>query len=63
MTALKVPNEPHVLDAEAVAALMAVRPETGLSPPDVHERLSRMGPNRLPQPLARSPWNVLLAQF
>jgi Ca2+-transporting ATPase len=63
VTALKAPAQPHALDAEAVAAVMEVRPEAGLSAADALERLSRMGPNRLPQPRARSPWNVLLAQF
>ena len=54
---------PHTLDAEVVAALLEVRPETGLSAQQALERLSRVGPNRLPQAPARSPWRVLLAQF
>ena len=54
---------PHTLDADAVAALLDVRPETGLSAQEALARLSRVGPNRLPQAPARSPWRVLLAQF
>ncbi|WP_200822607.1 cation-translocating P-type ATPase [Caballeronia arationis] len=54
---------PHTLDAEAVAVLLDVRPETGLSGQEALERLSRVGPNRLPQAPPRSPWSVLLAQF
>ena len=54
---------PHTLDAEAVAALLDVRPEAGLTAQEALARLSRVGPNRLPQAPARSPWRVLLAQF
>jgi len=54
---------PHTLDAEAVAAVLAVRPASGLSAQEALERLSRVGPNRLPQAPARSPLRVLLAQF
>lgn len=63
VTQSKEPVAPHTLDAEAVAALLAVRPETGLSAQEALERLSRAGANRLPQASARSPWRVLLAQF
>jgi len=51
------------LEAAVVAALLRVRPETGLSGNEAVERLSRVGPNRLPQGHARSPWHVLLGQF
>ncbi len=54
---------PHVLDAEAVAILLAVRPASGLGADEARERLARAGPNRLPQAPPRSPWRVLLAQF
>ncbi len=63
MTEANAPVAPHTLDAEAVAALLEVRPETGLSARQALERLARAGPNRLPQGPARSPWRVLLAQF
>ena len=63
MTPIEAPTAPHTLDAEAVAALLAVRPESGLSAEEACERLSRAGPNLLPQAPARSPWMVLLAQF
>ena len=63
VTEPKAPVAPHTLDAEAVAALLEVRPETGLSAQEALERLSRVGPNLLPQAPARSPWRVLLAQF
>ena len=63
MTEPNAPVAPHTLDAEAVAALLEVRPETGLSAQQALERLARAGPNRLPQVPARSPWRVLLAQF
>ena len=51
------------MTADAVAAQLAVRAEAGLSAQQALERLSRVGPNRLPQAPARSPWRVLLAQF
>lgn len=57
------PVAPHTLDAEMVAALLGVQPETGLSNREALERLSRVGANRLPQVAARSRWRVLLAQF
>ena len=63
VTEPKAPVAPHTLDAEAVAALLAVSPDTGLSAREALERLSRVGPNRLPQAPARSPLRVLLAQF
>jgi len=63
MTPTQSPVAPHTLDADAVAALLEVRPETGLSAQEALARLSRVGPNRLPQAPARSPWRVLLAQF
>ncbi len=63
MTEPKAPVDPHTLNAAAVAALLSVRPETGLSAREALERLSLAGPNRLPQAPARSPWKVLLAQF
>ena len=63
VTEPNAPVAPHTLDAEAVAALLEVRPETGLSAQQALERLARVGPNRLPQAPARSPWRVLLAQF
>lgn len=63
MTAPKTLTGPHTLDADAVAALLNVRLETGLSAKDALERLSQFGPNRLPQAPVRSPWRVLLAQF
>ena len=63
MPATETPATPHTLDAAAVAALLAVRPDTGLSAKDALERLARVGPNRLPQAPGRSPWRVLLAQF
>jgi len=59
----KVPLVPHTLDIQAVAALLNVRPETGLSAQEARERLSRVGRNCLPQAPARPPWRVLLAQF
>ena len=63
MTQTQAPVASHTLDAEVVAALLEVRPEIGLSAHEAIERLSRVGPNRLPQAPARSPWRVLLAQF
>ena len=54
---------PHTLDAEVVATRLVVRPEFGLSAQEALARLSRVGPNQLPQVPARSPWQVLLAQF
>ena len=53
----------HTLDADAVAELLVVRPGIGLSAREALVRLMRMGPNRLPQTPARTPWRVLLAQF
>ena len=63
MTPTEAPTAPHTLDAEAVAASLGVRPGSGLSVQEAFERLSRAGPNLLPQAPARSPWRVLLAQF
>ena len=63
MTPTEAPTAPHTLDAEAVAASLGVRPESGLSAQEAFERLSRAGPNLLPQAPTRSPWRVLLAQF
>ena len=57
------PVPPHALTAEAVAALLDVRPEAGLNSVQVLERLARYGPNRLPEAPPRSPWRVLLGQF
>lgn len=54
---------PHTLEAGAVAAQLRVRMDAGLSAQEALERLARVGPNRLPQAQARSPWLVLLAQF
>ena len=53
----------HTLEAAAVAAALAVSPESGLGAGEALARLSRVGPNRLPEATARSPWRVLLAQF
>jgi Ca2+-transporting ATPase len=53
----------HTLDADAVASVLAVRPESGLGAGEALARLSRVGPNRLPQATARASWRVLLAQF
>ncbi len=53
----------HALDAEAAAAQMEVHPDSGLTVGEARTRLSRVGPNRLPQAPARPPWRVLLAQF
>lgn len=63
MTVPKALATPHTLVAEAVAAQLDVNPEMGLSEKDAQERLAQIGPNRLPQALARSPLRVLLAQF
>ena len=64
VTSPKAPIATHALDAEEeVAALLAAGPEAGLSSREATERLSRVGPNRLPQAPPRSPWRVLLAQF
>lgn len=63
MTASMPLVAPQTLDAEEVAVLLEVRPETGLSAKEALARLSRVGPNSLPQVSARSPWRVLLAQF
>jgi P-type Ca2+ transporter type 2C len=53
----------HTLSAEVTAARLGVRPDAGLTSIEARARLSRVGPNRLPQVPARSPWRVLLAQF
>ena len=63
VTPTQAPVAPHALDAAAVAARLEVRPETGLSAQEALALLSRVGPNRLPQAPACSPWRVLLAQF
>ena len=63
MTLAGVPPAPHTLAAEAVAAQLDVRPETGLTGGQAVERLARFGPNQLPTVAPRSPWRVLLAQF
>lgn len=63
MTQIQAPVAAHTLEAEAVASLLAVRPEIGLSASEALERLSGIGPNRLPQAPARSTWRVLLSQF
>ena len=63
VTAKKAMVAPHTLAAEAVAALLEVRAESGLSAEQASERLSQTGPNLLPQAPARSPWRVLFAQF
>jgi Ca2+-transporting ATPase len=60
---LDAPTATHTLSAEATAAQLEVRPDTGLTRSEAQARLSRVGPNRLPQVPARSPWRVLLAQF
>jgi Ca2+-transporting ATPase len=54
---------PHALEVGAVAEQLQVRTDTGLSAQEALERLELVGPNRLPQAQARSPWLVLLAQF
>jgi Ca2+-transporting ATPase len=63
VTAKKAMVAPHTLTAEAVAALLEVRAETGLSAAQAAARLSQTGPNRLPQAPARSPLRVLFSQF
>lgn len=49
--------------ADAVAATMQTRCDTGLTNAQALERLSRCGPNTLPAGVARSPWRVFLGQF
>ena len=63
MTISNAPITAHTLTAEAVAALMEVRLELGLTSAQALERLARHGPNRLPETPLRSPWRVLLGQF
>ncbi|MBC7435391.1 MAG: HAD-IC family P-type ATPase [Bdellovibrionales bacterium] len=53
----------HTLTADAVAQLLEVRPEAGLTSAQALERLARHGPNRLPEVPPRSRWRVFLAQF
>jgi magnesium-transporting ATPase (P-type) len=53
----------HMLDTEAAACLLDVKPELGLSAHEASARLSSLGANKIPQPPGRSPWHVLLAQF
>lgn len=54
---------PHSLEAGAVARHLRVNVDSGLGAQEALKRLARLGPNRLPQAPARSPWLVLLAQF
>ena len=63
MTTSDTPVALHILPAQAVAVLMEVRPEVGLSSAQALERLARHGPNRLPETPVRSPWRVFLGQF
>lgn len=63
MTISNTPVALHMLTADAVAVLMEVRPEEGLSSAQARERLARCGPNRLPERPIRSPWRVFSGQF
>lgn len=56
-------KSPHTTTADAVAAVMQVRPDAGLTHAQALERLARYGPNALPAAVARSPWTVFLGQF
>ena len=57
------PPAAHSLTLETVAAALQVDPACGLEAEQALERLAQFGPNLLPQPAPRSPWQVLLAQF
>ena len=63
MTISNSPITAHTLTVEAVASVMEVRLEVGLTSAQALERLDRYGPNRLPEAPLRSPWRVLLGQF
>ncbi|MCS6876978.1 MAG: cation-transporting P-type ATPase [Geminicoccaceae bacterium] len=58
------PTEPlwHALGAEEVLGILESRPE-GLSAEDARARLSRFGPNRLPEPPRKGPLARFFAQF
>jgi P-type Ca2+ transporter type 2C len=53
----------HTSAPDTVTAHLSVNPEIGLSSVQAQERLTRDGPNQLAEPLPRSAWLVLLAQF
>ena len=54
---------PHTMDADAVAAMLELRPAAGLTNAQALERLARYGPNTLPAGVMRSPWIVFFGQF
>jgi magnesium-transporting ATPase (P-type) len=53
----------HALAAPAVAATLGVDPQTGLTEAEARLRLSRHGPNALPEPPVRLLWRLFLRQF
>jgi len=53
----------HLLDANDVAAKLAVDPASGLDAAEAASRLAAVGPNVLPQGEVRSPLSLLLRQF
>ena len=53
----------HTLEAGSAVAHFETSPERGLSDSEAVSRLRRHGPNRLPAPVPRSPFAILLGQF
>ena len=53
----------HALETQAVAHLLDVDPQAGLTSSQVSERQSKYGPNALQTIHARSAWRVLVDQF
>ena len=56
-------ESPHTMAADAVAAMIEVRPDAGLTNAQAAERLAYYGPNTLPAGETRPPWLVFLGQF
>ncbi|MDP3672666.1 MAG: HAD-IC family P-type ATPase [Telluria sp.] len=53
----------HILSADDVAARLQVVVAQGLAEDQVRQRISRFGPNQLPEGRRRTPWSVFLSQF
>ncbi len=53
----------HVLTGEEVLAIVDSEPHSGISEKQVQHRLSRYGPNMLPESKPRSRWEIVAGQF
>ena len=57
------PPAPHARELPELARHLGVQVDAGLAADEVASRLSRHGPNRLPEPAPRPLWQRLLEPF